>query len=132
MLLKATSLELDALRNFCELRDRIRATGSVFVSYQRHAYMVPNSDKVRVTFDRELESRPYRDGGGLAMPAKGRKPQVGGVVFELKFTDQFPAWMRELVWAFNLQRVSVPKYVKCLSVMRNAPGRRGRLVHDQM
>ncbi len=38
-------------------------------------------------------------------------------MLELKFTDRFPAWMELLVETFNLRRVSVPKYVECVTLL---------------
>jgi hypothetical protein len=40
-------------------------------------------------------------------------PKLGGVVLELKFTNRFPNWMRQMVGIFDLERTSVAKYVSC-------------------
>jgi hypothetical protein len=45
------------------------------------------------------------------------RPDIGGVVLELKFTDRFPYWMQTLAETFNLQRTSVPKYVECATLL---------------
>lgn len=82
--------------------------------YRRQAYVSPESDDLRVTFDRELVGGMYYPGRQLEIPKHGAKPEVGGVVLELKFTDRFPAWMHELAQLFNLQRTSVAKYVMCV------------------
>ena len=34
------------------------------------------------------------------------------VILELKFTDRFARWMHDMVRTFNLERCSVPKYVR--------------------
>ena len=41
------------------------------------------------------------------------RPSVGGVILEIKFTDRFPVWLREMVRVFNLERRSMAKYVVC-------------------
>ena len=114
-----------ALLNFCNLSDSLGAAGSIYVSYRREAYVLPQSNSIRVTFDRQLLSSPYEQGTSLLLPTQGASPEVGNgdkVILELKFTDRFPEWMGELVQAFNLHRTSVPKYVHCIDTMGIRPG----------
>ncbi|MBN2477639.1 MAG: polyphosphate polymerase domain-containing protein [Pirellulales bacterium] len=111
-----------ALLNFCNLCDTIGAIGCCYVSYVREAYVSPNSNQVRVTFDRQLMGSPYPQGTGLIYPTDGARPNVGGVILELKFTDRFPGWMHDVVQAFNLQRTSVPKYIHCVNSLGIGPG----------
>jgi len=111
-----------ALVNFCNLCDTVGAIGCCYVSYVREAYVSPNSNSVRVTFDRQLLGGPYQQGDGLKYPFDGARPNVGGVILELKFTDRFPEWMHGVVQAFNLQRTSVPKYVHCINSLGIEPG----------
>ena len=119
-LLKQSPKAIDAHRHFCELCQQIGAQGRTLVSYQREAYMVPDSNDVRVTFDRQITSAPYALRHGLILPPSSAQPKIHGVVLELKFTDRFPRWMNELVQMFNLQRCSVPKYVKGLEAVRSS------------
>jgi len=114
-----------ALLNFCELSDSLGAGGAIYVSYQREAYVSPNSNSIRVTFDRQLLGSLYEQGTPLSLPTQGARPRTGNgdkVILELKFTDRFPGWMRELSQAFNLNRTSVPKYVHCIDTMGIKPG----------
>jgi len=114
-----------ALLNFCNLSDNLGAAAIVYVSYRREAYVSPNGNSIRVTFDRQLLGSPYEQGTSLALPTQGASPEVGNgdkVILELKFTDRFPEWMGELVQAFNLHRTSVPKYVHCIDTMGIRPG----------
>jgi hypothetical protein len=111
-----------ALRNFCSLYESIDARPCIYVCYMREAYVSPNSNQVRVTFDRGLFGSAF-DRDTCMMPRDGGPiPDVGGVILELKFTDRFPPWMRELVQAFSLQRCSAPKYNMCVSAMQLQPG----------
>lgn len=103
-----------ALLNFWNLCDHIDAAGRIYVSYTREAYVSPNSNSVRVTFDRQLFGTPHEQGCEISLPSDGVRPNVGGTILELKFTDRFPEWLRELVQAFDLQRTSVPKYNHCI------------------
>jgi len=114
-----------ALLNFCNLCDDIGAAGAVYVSYQREAYVSPNSNSIRVTFDRQLLGSLYEQGTPLSLPTEGASPRIGNgdnVILEMKFTDRFPMWMRDLAHAFNLSRTSVPKYVHCINTMGIRPG----------
>ncbi len=111
--------QVKALRNFLMFYRELNAEGMIYVCYKREAYVSPDSDQVRVTFDRDLFGTVYRKGEDIHIQKKtlGAKPKIGGVILELKFTDRFPPWMRDLVQTFNLQRRSVPKYVDCIEAM---------------
>ncbi|HUT10021.1 MAG TPA: polyphosphate polymerase domain-containing protein [Thermoguttaceae bacterium] len=112
-----------ALQNFCNLCDEIGARGCIYVSYWREAYVSAFSDQIRVTFDFQLMGTPYVQGSPLTLPVAGDRPDPGGTILEIKFTDRFPGWMREMAQAFDLQRTSVPKYVLCIDKMGIKPGR---------
>jgi len=115
-----------ALLNFCSLCESVNAAGSIYVSYRREAYVSPESNSLRVTFDRELLGSLYEQDTHLSLRTDGARPEIGNgnrVILELKFTDRFPEWMRDLVQVFNLQRVSVPKYIHCVDAMGLSPRR---------
>jgi len=113
-----------ALLRFCSLRDTIQARGKVFVSYTREAYVTPDDDSVRVTLDRSILARRFN---GVFLLAGGKCHPVmsNRVILELKFTNRFPLWMRELVRSFDLERRSIAKYIKCVQAL---PNRQLRLV----
>lgn len=104
-----------ALCKFCQLRDKMDAEPHVLVSYNREAWCAPEDDSVRVTFDRMLEGAPYDPDltFRLCRTDQWVRPPMPGVVLELKFTDRFPNWMRQMAQTFNLMRTSMPKYVTC-------------------
>jgi len=107
----------NALRQFCELRDKIAAEPQALVCYNREAWCSPEDDSIRVTFDRQLEAAPYEPDKTFKLERNEKwvKPimRVPGVVLELKFTDRFPNWMRNMVEMFDLYRTSMAKYVTC-------------------
>jgi hypothetical protein len=116
----ANPRQYQALQQFCELRERLDARGRCIVSYYREAWVTPDNNSVRVTFDRNLVSTPY-DGRIVCGDLNRAQPiDIGGVVLELKFTDRFPTWMRNMVHVFNLQSCSLPKYVECLCALEPA------------
>jgi hypothetical protein len=110
-----------ALAEFCRLRDNIRADGRCFVSYHREAYVTPRDDRLRVTFDRRVHGVSYWGDGSLEMRARRVYPPIPGVILEIKFTDRFPVWMREMARHFNLDRQSMAKYVACMAALRPEP-----------
>lgn len=117
-----------SLQQFCRLKSIINADGTAFVSYLREAFISPNDSSVRVTFDRALTAGTY-DKKELVIREPRFKTQIkmpngeDGVVLELKFTERFPNWMRELVHIFNLQRCAMPKYVKCVTALQRDKSR---------
>lgn len=106
-----------ALFNFCRLRDKINAQPSAYTSYLREGYENPESNVTRVTLDRRLRAGRYNGQLTVRDLEKWACPAMGGVVLELKFTDQFPNWMHTLVQAFDISRGSFPKYVKCVTLL---------------
>jgi len=111
-----------ALQQFCNLSDDIRAGAAIYVSYLREAHVSPNSDQIRLTFDREIEGYPFDREVGFGMPPQGARLNVRRTVLEMKFTDRFPPWMGDLVQAFNLQKVSFAKYNRCIEAVRKKLG----------
>lgn len=106
--------DFGALQEFCSLRDMLRADGKAFVSYLREAYVTPNDNSVRMTFDRRIYGTPYEGSFDMTASHDAVYPKVDGVVLELKFTDRFPNWMREMARVFDLERTSMAKYVACV------------------
>lgn len=105
---------LSTLQHFCKLRNALQATGSVYVRYLREAWVPESGNSVRVTFDRGLKGSGYGEGFTSTI-LDWDTPYVDGTILELKFNDRFPAWMSDLSQAFNLHRISMPKYVECAS-----------------
>jgi len=103
---------LGALHNFCRLKTALEADGRAFISYQREAYASPDGH-IRVTFDRQIRGAKYRGLFQLPPQPEWAYPMIDGAVLELKFTDRFPVWMREMVRAMDLWRGNMAKYVTC-------------------
>ena len=99
------------LRRFCELRSAIHADPKVIVYYEREAWVMPGNEQLRVTFDREAATARYT---GTLAPSNWIDPQFPAVVLELKFTDRFPIWMRDLVQSWDLYRTKMSKYLTCV------------------
>ncbi|MFW6153986.1 MAG: VTC domain-containing protein [Planctomycetota bacterium] len=122
-LMTFTAEGFGALERFCELAAAIRGYAQAYVHYWREAYESTESNAVRLTFDRNLQAAPFD--GRLRIPPGRRRfaPRVAGVVLELKFTNRFPKWMRQMVRAFDLDRRSFAKYVTCAQALRSHEAR---------
>ena len=117
-LIKDNDANHKALHNFCSLQKKIDARPAAYTSYLREAYWTPESDNLRVTFDRRILGGEFRERLSVANLENWAEPKVDGVVLELKFTDRFPDWMRAMVQTYSLKRTSMPKYVDCVQAIR--------------
>jgi len=104
---------LTALQNFCQLSNTILAKPKVHIFYMREAY-VSDDDQVRVTIDRKVFGEANLD---CSITTDMHVPSLsfpGQVILELKFTNRFPDWFRELVRVFGVMQCGAAKY--CESV----------------
>ncbi|MCI0676167.1 MAG: polyphosphate polymerase domain-containing protein [Phycisphaerales bacterium] len=110
-----------AIDLFNDLAHSVNARPRLTVSYRREAYIMPDKPSTRLTFDRDLATWPHRGAIVHERPpaAFAFHPRIGGVIVEIKFTDRFPEWMKEMVQTFGLARQRVPKYVICAQALRS-------------
>ena len=80
----------------------------VRVRYRREAYA---GDRLRITFDTELCHAVTRELDFSVARGTFAPTPVGGVIFEVKFTERYPSWVADMVRLFGLSHRSVPKYV---------------------
>jgi hypothetical protein len=105
--------QLVALQNFCHLTHMIQAKPKVHIFYMREAY-VSDDDQVRVTIDRKVYGAANLD---YSITTEMHDPTLcfaNNVILELKFTNRFPDWFRELVRVFGVMQCGAAKY--CESV----------------
>jgi len=105
--------QLVALQNFCHLTHMIQAKPKVHIFYMREAY-VSDDDQVRVTIDRKVYGAPNLN---YSITTEMHDPNLcfpNQVILELKFTNRFPDWFRELVRVFGVMQCGAAKY--CESV----------------
>ena len=105
--------QLVALQTFCHLADTVHAKPKVHIFYMREAY-VSDDDQVRVTIDRKVYGEANLD---YSIKTEMEHPALGFpklVILELKFTNRFPDWFRELVRVFGVMQCGAAKY--CESV----------------
>jgi hypothetical protein len=109
-ILSREARQLVALENFVNMTSLLRARPTALVTYLREAYVDPENDGARVTFDREvrialchssdfrLDLRPYV------------QPFGSQIILELKFTNFFPTFLSGMVERFGLERSAAAKY----------------------
>lgn len=108
----------EKLARFQWLRYQLRATPKVAVFYTREAYESTSESKgVRLSFDRNLCFHLTGAGSNHSADAWWPVP-VRGVIFEVKFTDTYPVWLKNLLASNNLVRRGVCKYTLCLQAAR--------------
>jgi hypothetical protein len=107
----------DKLARFQWLRYQLRATPKVSVFYTREAYEQDAGKGVRLSFDRRLSFQPADSNHTLGSGAWWPVP-IRGVIFEVKFTDTYPVWLKNLLASSDLVRRGVCKYTLCLQAAR--------------
>lgn len=118
-LVHKTDEQLEALKHFCKLVNELNARPKVHVAYKREAYELDSSNAVRVTFDRSVNTHYKKT---LDLTTRQHTPyQVFGnqVVLEIKFTNRYPDWIREMIQLYNLQRCGAAKYVDGINLMKH-------------
>lgn len=109
--------QLVALQNFCRLAVNLQATPKAHIFYMREAWISRFDNSVRVTMDRDVFCDPEptaRLGTDLVHPVNvfGKK-----VILELKFTNRFPDWFKELVRVFGLMQCGAAKYADGVALL---------------
>jgi hypothetical protein len=105
--------QFEALDYFCNVRSRLSASPRVHISYRREAYENDESNAVRVTFDRLVNSEPMTGDLVEFRTESDNFVSVFGseVILELKFTNRFPDWFNGIVQMYGLRQQSAAKYV---------------------
>ncbi len=107
---------LIAVQKFCQLMTELHAKPKSHIFYQREAY-VSDDDEVRVTMDRDVYSDAQLEPRIQIKMDKPVHSFVGFVILELKFTNRFPNWFRELVRMANVMQCGAAKYVSGIQLL---------------
>lgn len=100
----------DAIREFCYLKEDLRASPKTHVAYRREAWVSEADNSVRVSFDRDVCSAPSFTGELTTNLENYVMPFAPDVILELKFTGRFPNWFREMVELFGVMQLGAAKY----------------------
>jgi hypothetical protein len=108
--------ELKAMQEFLRLQCELGASGKMDVAYDREAYVSAHNNEFRVTFDRNVRVATRFDQeftikmvNPFQCTGPGNDPD-DVVILELKFTDRFPNFYRDLVQSFNLTLTGAAKF----------------------
>jgi SPX domain protein involved in polyphosphate accumulation len=116
-LLSKDPKQMTALQRFCQLMQDIQAKPKIHIAYQREAYVPHDDNSARLTMDREVRSEPELT---ARLSTQMKNPILvwnKDVVLELKFTNRFPDWFRQLVQVFGLRQCGAAKYVDGVALL---------------
>ncbi len=100
------------LNQFMLYVNSINAAPVIKIRYMRQAYEDDSHNRVRITFDRRLMFKVVNT-ADISLNGNGWQfLSETGVVVEVKFTDNYPAWIVQMIRIFNLQRQSFSKYAR--------------------
>ena len=106
-----------ALQRFNLLQQQLNARPKAHNSYLREAWVSPNNNFIRVTFDRNIQIEPCFAARAVMEMQRPKQIFPGFVVLELKFTTRFPDWLQQLVRKFNLAQFSSAKYAEGVTLL---------------
>jgi hypothetical protein len=86
----------------------------ILVIYEREAYSDKFKNDVRITMDKNLRSEAYPCLDDLYSENKAIPALKDHFIFEVKFKDHFPGWLRPIIGRLGLIRRSASKYVFCI------------------
>jgi SPX domain protein involved in polyphosphate accumulation len=99
------------LQRFCYFATVLQAKPKAHVAYAREAWVSTHDNSMRITMDRKVSTEPMsqlRFCGQLHNPFAVFGQEV---VLEIKFTERFPSWCRDMVEALGLAQTGAAKYV---------------------
>lgn len=103
---------MHALAEFNKLVSVLNAGPVAHIAYLREAWIGEDEHtRTRVTMDRQVKSEPRRE---MRFDFEMKDPEIvfgNAIVLELKFTDRFPHWFKDLVQTYELKHQSAAKYV---------------------
>jgi SPX domain protein involved in polyphosphate accumulation len=106
-----------ALQRFNLLLHQLQACPKAHTSYRREAWVRPNDNSVRITFDRDIRIEPHFKAKPVVAMTRPARLFPEFVVLEIKFTTRFPNWLKEMVRHFNLTQSASAKYSGGVSLL---------------
>jgi hypothetical protein len=109
-LLSKDPRQFGAIQNFCRLMMDIRGRPREHVFYMREAWISTHDNSVRVTMDRYVQCEPDPTARAKTYMTNPVRPFGNEVILELKFTNRYPDWFKDLVRCFHLTQCGAAKY----------------------
>ena len=117
LVLGQQSRHLVALHEFCRRVQEMQARPKMHIAYLREAYLPKTDNSARVTMDRQVSSEPNPTGRLSTQMTKPLLVWGAAVVLELKFTDRYPNWFKDLVQVFELRQCGAAKYADGVALL---------------
>lgn len=92
----------------------LRAHPMVLVRYLRQAFEGDSNNRVRITFDRQLDFKTVKRPEVTTNGSGWRHIPLDFVVLEVKFTDRYPIWLSDMIKIFDLKQTAMSKYVSSI------------------
>ncbi len=116
-----------AIQRFLHLMAQLGAKPKSHIYYRREAY-VSDDGEVRVTMDRDVLAEPQLQPRIKVKMSNPVHSYRGFVILELKFTNRFPNWFRDLVRMAQTMQCGAAKYLSSASLI----GRNRLAVHAEV
>ncbi|MEN8128299.1 MAG: polyphosphate polymerase domain-containing protein [Planctomycetota bacterium] len=101
----------ETLDQFSFYLQSLRANPILSVRYIRQAYEGDSSNRVRITFDRELAFKAVDTPKVSVDGQNWHTVPMDFVILEIKFSDRYPYWLTDMVKIFDLKQTAMSKYV---------------------
>lgn len=103
----------DAIKFFYTLKSK-NYKPVVLVVYEREAFFYKYDSTLRITFDKNLRSRPLPLLNDLYVETDLKPSMPRYFIMEIKFFNGYPVWLQSIVSKFKLQRRAISKYTICV------------------
>ncbi len=116
-LLSKDPRQFSALQNFSKLMAHLSARPMAHIFYMREAWISRYDNSVRVTLDRNVLCDPEPCARFETEMVNPVTVFGKSVVLELKFTNRFPDWFKDLVRVFGLSQCGAAKYAEGVELL---------------
>ncbi|MES2568799.1 MAG: polyphosphate polymerase domain-containing protein [Verrucomicrobiota bacterium] len=109
-ILSSAPNQLVSLQRFITMMHDLQAVPKSHVAYMREAWVSPHDNSVRVTMDQKVRCEPCFE---LKFQTHMENPlYVFGKenILEVKFTNRYPNWIKEMIQVFKLMQCGGAKY----------------------
>jgi hypothetical protein len=118
-----------ALSAFLYHMDALSLSPSALIRYDRTAFVDPSGGSVRVTFDTSLRTKARPTITELYSTDDIRDVMEDQLILEVKFENDMPQWLEDVMDRLALQRTSVSKYANCIECLGLHAGVGGNGIH---
>lgn len=107
------------LEHFCHSLSEHEAVPRVHVTFEREAWRNEDAsdDHVRVTLDHHCRCQRMDESSFPLTMESPHELYPGRLVLELKFTEGYPDWFRELFRRFECPRIGTPKFIRSAQLL---------------